>query len=122
MDHRVTGRDAAVKGSPQPTKVTAATTLNPGQTHVVAIIPLATADDYTITLPPVSECGDDIFLIEGIRADGVYVDGNVTVDSQNEGLVADGITTDTMTTSGDYVLVQAVKGRFWRQIAELTRP
>lgn len=120
MENRTTGRDSAVKGSPQPNIVSAATTINAGQTHVVALIPLASANSYQIKLPPVAECGDEIYLIRGVRASGSYVNGGVTVDSQNDGIIADGITTDPMTANHDYVLVQAVKGQFWRQIAEVT--
>jgi len=100
-------------------KVTAATTLEPHQTVVKAIIPLAAADSYVINLPKVAEGENREYFIFAVRAAGSYVDGTVRVQDQDDGIAADYIS-DPMTATGDHVLVKNLAGRLYRQIVELT--
>lgn len=100
-------------------KVTKATTLEPHQTVVKAIIPLASADSYVISLPKVAEGENREFFIFAERAPGQYVNGGVTVADQDDGIAAN-YTSDAMTAEGDHVVVRNFAGRLYREIVELT--
>lgn len=101
------------------TVVTEATTLTPSQRNVDVVIPLASADTYAITLPPVGHCNGMRFCFYARRTTGVYVDGGVTVQDQNDNWITD-FTSDAMTATGDYVIVENVAGKFWIIPATLT--
>lgn len=123
MDKQQSGRDAAIGVGGDRLRIqeiSEAGAIEPGVGVVHVTIPLAAADSYAVSLPPAAECYDERIFIRGIRASGTYVDGDVTVTPPTDGLIASGITTDTMTATNDYVLVENVKGLFWRQVAEVT--
>lgn len=101
-------------------RITEATTLTGGQTRVDVTIPLATADDYAITLPPVAECAGREFVFRGIRASGSYVDGAVTIQDQDDSILASDIASDPMTATNDYVVVANRGGLFWVITEEVT--
>lgn len=113
-DTRFPGRAKTVAsgGSGDQTLITEATTLQPGQNSVEVTIPLLTADDFAITLPPVGACAGELFFIHGIRASGTYSSGAVTVQDQDDNLNTD-IASDPITTSADYVAVRNYDGKLW---------
>lgn len=123
MEQLQSSRDLAI-GAAAPngfTVVSAATTLRPDQNKVLVIIPLATADDYDITLPPVASCPGRRFVFVCKRATGSYVDGGVRVVDQNDGWVVDNLTNDKMTVATtDYWVVDNIEGLFWAQVSEIT--
>jgi hypothetical protein len=100
-------------------KVEEATTLLPHQTVVKAVIPLADANSYAITLPKVADGENREFVIFGIRASGSYVDGVVTVQDADDG-IADNYASSDLTANGDHVVVKNFAGRFYREIVERT--
>lgn len=121
MDNNQTGRAKTVSGAGynDPLQVSAAVTLQPGQNHVEAIIPLLVADAYIITLPPVGSCAGEKFFIHGIRASGTYSGGTVGVDDQDDNLDTD-VSSDDITTSHDYVVVENFAGKLWTITPEKT--
>jgi hypothetical protein len=122
MENYRSARDKALGADFQTeVQVSAATTLTPTQRNVLATIPLAAANDYSVTLPPVGECEDGArFLIRGVRASGSYVDGGVDVLAAGDEDRTTTIVADKMTASTDLVLVECVMGRYWRQLQDIT--
>lgn len=102
-----------------PLAVDEATQLEGGQNVIEATIPLASANSYAITLPPVASCPWQRFLVWAKRATGSYVDGGVTLQDADDNSVAN-FASDAMTATNDYVYVENVGGRFWRLVAEVT--
>lgn len=116
-----TGRDIAIGARPVKTrKVSAATTLTGNDEHVRVVIPLASANDYDVTLPPLTERPGQVIYISCERASGSYVDGGVQLVDQSDGIKSAGLSNDKLTAATDFWHVENVLGLFWRQIAETT--
>lgn len=101
---------------------TAAASLQPYERNVRATIPLASANDYDITLPPVGavEHGAE-FVIRGVRASGTYVDGGVRVVSAGDEVRATKIVDDKMTADGtDEVSFRNMYNQYWLQLQDVT--
>lgn len=99
--------------------VTEATTLKPYQQNVHAVIPLASANSYIITLPHLSEVEHGaVFCIRFTRASGVYVDGTVTVQDSDEGILADYAQTG-FANANDYVVLMAVGHKVWVELVDI---
>lgn len=126
MNEGKSGRDVSIGVSPVSHRVvTEATTLTGNDEHVKVTIPLASASDYDVTLPPLSERPGQKIFISCVRANGSYSDGGVQVVDQSDGITvpaAVGLTNDKLTTpaNGDHVYVENVMGLFWHEISELT--
>lgn len=101
------------------TVVTAATTLNPSQCDVEVQIPLASADSYAITLPPVGQCNGMRFTFIARRITGTYVDGEVTIQDQDDNLITN-LASDGLTASGDYLAIDNLGGRIWVTAYDVT--
>lgn len=102
------------------TRVTKACTLNPGEEDVVVVIPLGTADDYDVLLPPVGSCPGAKFTIVGERAAGSYSDGSVTVKGSDNDLGGAPYSSDPLTANGDYLCIENWAGKVWVEHAEKT--
>jgi hypothetical protein len=118
----MSGRDQAIDPSTEWYTVTGTTTLEPHQRHVLAVIPLASADDYVITLPSVSDeqCVDKLFTIRAMVAPGVLVDGEVDVQDQDDTILASNLTTDGLAADKDYLAIQNCGGVLWVVVADVT--
>ena len=118
----MSGRDQAIDPGVEWYTVTEATTLEPWQRHVLALIPLAAADTYAITLPSVSDaqCVDKLFTIRGEHTSGVYVNGEVTVQDQDDTLLATDLTTDGLTATKDHISILNCGGISWKTIQDQT--
>lgn len=91
--------------------------LEPGDTNVIAEIPLAAANDYAIHLPPVGECVGQTYSILGRRATGSYVDGEVDVDDRGDaGLSA----TDGLSANSDRLVIRNFMGIHWDVLVDIT--
>lgn len=99
--------------------VTGATTLAGNDMHVIVTIPAASADDYNVTLPPLSEKPGQEIYISCVRAAG-YSDGGVQLVDQSDGIKSAGLSNDKLTATADFWHVRNVMGLFWLQIAETT--
>ena len=121
MQEGKTGRNVAIGADPVTHRViTAATTLTGNDQHVKVTIPLASANDYDVTLPPLSERPGQEIYISCVRAAGSYVNGGVQLVDQSDGIKAAGLTNDKLTAAADFWHVRNVMGLFWLQIAETT--
>ena len=80
----------------QPTVISAATVLDPLVTDYIVVVPLASADSYTVTLPA-PELAKGFMTLHARRASGSYVDGAVTV----AGVTA----TSTFNTSDEFLVL-----------------
>lgn len=121
MQESRTGRMESIGSTPVSHRVvTEAETLTANDVHIVAEIPLASANDYTITLPPLSARPWQEILVTVRRASGTYVNGGVQLSAGSDGYKAAGLTNDKLTTAGDFWHVRNVGGLWWQEIAELT--
>lgn len=121
MEKGNTGRDVAVGAAQVKSReITAAATLTGNDHHVIAVIPLASASDFDITLPPLAENPGQEIVVTVRRATGSYVDGGVQLVANSDGYKAAGLTNDKLTTVGDFWHVRNVAGLWWQEIAELT--
>lgn len=121
MNESKTGRDVSVGSRPVSHRViTAAETLTGEDEHVIAEVPLAAADDFDITLPPLSARPWQKIVVTARRASGSYVDGGVQLVDQSDGYKSAGLTADKLTAAGDFWYVENVGGLYWREIEELT--
>jgi len=96
------------------TVVTAATTLSPNQQVIKATVPLASANSYAITLPPVGQTKGARVFVYAVRASGSYVDGAVTVQCQDDGFSA--LDSLQLTTAKQWILFENVGGKLWRVV------
>lgn len=121
MQEGKTGRNVSVGAQPVSHRtVTAATQLTGADEHVKVTIPLAAANDYDVTLPPLSERPGQEIYISCVRASGSYVDGGVQLKDKSDGIKSAALTNDKLTAASDFWHVRNVMGLFWLQIAETT--
>lgn len=119
MSLKVSGRDQSA-GRPRSgrlKKVTASVTLANDENRVLAIIPLT--GTVTITLPPVADAADINFTVFAKRAEGVYVDGVVKLQDQDDNGLANYASND-LTATGDYIHIANCGGFFWKEIFEVS--
>lgn len=120
MQEGKVGRNVSIGASPVSHRtVTAATTLTGADEHVKVTIPAAAANDYDVTLPPLSARPGQEIYISCVRAAG-YSDGGVQLKDQSDGIKSAGLTNDKLTAATDFWHVRNVMGLFWLQIAETT--
>lgn len=75
-------------------------------------VPLAAADTYAITLPPVASCPGSRLVAIAARATGVYVDGEVTIQDQDDAATAD-YASDALTAAADVLVIENFGGVMW---------
>lgn len=121
MERNESGRNIAIgAGYVKRIEITEATTLSANSQHVEVQIPLAAADDYDVTLPPVAESAGVEIYVSATRITGSYVDGGVQLVDVTDGHKASGLTNDKMTANADFWHVRNVLGLFWIEVAETT--
>ena len=96
--------------------VSKATSLGVSDTVVRATIPLASADSYDITLPPVSSAPGVRYYIEFVVATGTYVDGTVTVKGRGDE-VGGAFASGSVATTNDFLVIDNIAGRRWAETA-----
>lgn len=121
MQEGKVGRSVSIGATPvSHRRVTAAADLTAQDEHVKVVIPLAAADDYDVTLPPLSARPGQEIYISCERASGSYVDGGVQLKDRTDGIKSAGLSNDKLTAATDFWHVRNVMGLFWLQIAETT--
>lgn len=98
-----------------------AATLSVENVYATVEIPLADADSYDLTLPPVVDARDARYYIEFSRAAGNYVDGAVTVKSQADE-DGDAYVSQAVYGDGDWLVLDNVAGVAWKEVASNLTP
>lgn len=92
--------------------VASAYTLSVMDTVVQVEIPLAAADDYDIILPPVGAAPGTKLYMEFHRADGIYVDGAVTVKGAGDE-AGTSYASLPVSDDGAFLVLENLAGRRW---------
>lgn len=99
--------------------VTAANAMSVYYATILATIPLADANSYVVTLPPLALWPNQWICMICKRATGSYVDGTVKIQDADDNGVANFIS-DAATATGDFVLVYNHDGQAAFIMKELT--
>ena len=116
---RVTGRMADAQGMADNhalSSVTKAYTLSATDTVVRVEIPLAAADNYDVILPPVGAVPGTKLYMEFHRADGIYVNGAVTVKGAGDE-VGTSYASLPVSDDGAFLVLENLAGRRWVRAA-----